>query len=79
MGHSVCVISNYMRMKEEYWKFASPKRPTALSPIAKRHVIRDCSNKITKARAVKDNLNLDYSVCTVQRVTAATPSIKRKI
>ena len=58
---------------------ALPRRPTVLSPIAKRHVIRDCNNKIITARTLKDNLNLNCSVHTVQRVIAATLSKKSKI
>jgi len=36
-------------------------------------------NKITTARTVKDNFNLDCSVRNFQRFIAATPSIKMKI
>ena len=74
----VCVISNYLRLNENYGKLASPGRPTVLLETAKRHVIRECTNKITTASTIKGNLSLDFSIRTVQRVIAAAPFIKRK-
>ena len=58
---------------------ASPGRPTVLSETVKRHVIRECTNKITAASTIKGKLSLDCSIRTVQRVIAAAPLIKIKI
>ena len=79
LNRPVCVISNYLRLNENYEKLASPGRPTVLSETAKRHVIRECTNKITTVSTIKGKLSLDYSIRTVQRVIAAAPLIKRKI
>jgi len=78
LDRSRCAISNYLRLKEDYGKLASPGRPSILSDKARRHILRDCSNKVTTARTVRCNLNLDCSIRTVQRVIAAAPFIQRE-
>ena len=78
IGRYQCVISNYSRLKEKYGKLYSSDRPTVLSDTAKRHIIWDCSNKITAAGIIKANLDLQCGIRTVQRVIAAAPNIQRK-
>jgi len=39
---------------------------------------KDYQIKITTARTVKDNLNLDFSVRTIQLVIAANPIYKKE-
>ena len=56
----------------------SSGRPSILSNIAKRHIIRECSNKITTAKTIKANLDLNCSTHTVQRVISSSPLIERK-
>jgi len=63
-------------LKEKYGKLYSAGRPTVLSDTAKRHIIRDCSNKITTAGIINANLDLQYGLRTVQRVIAADPNIQ---
>ena len=67
-----------LKIKGEYGKLYSPGRPTVLSDTAKRHIIRDCSNKITTAGIIKANLDLQCGIRTVQRIIAAAPNIQRK-
>ena len=78
IGRSPSVVTNYMRLKEDYGKKNCGGRPSILSNTAKRHIIRECSNKITTAKTIKANLDLNCSTRTVQRVISSSPLIERK-
>lgn len=72
------VIENYVQKRENYGKKYVGRTSSATSPRDRRRILKESSNSAQSAKQLKEKLDVNCSVRTIQRIRQQAPHLKRK-
>jgi transposase len=77
LNRSLCVIHNYLKLKSEYGRVGGRGRKKKLDSRTVKRIHRAARERIISAKEIKNELSLNVSTRTVQRVLSQSKTLVR--